>query len=177
MPAPQEQSVESARVQIEDMLWAMGENESPGFSKFALDQESMKLLECERDEKTRKARIVIEMVVTEGMANQLGSMHGGCAATILDNLTSMVLFLHTSGQLGDPWSMLGVSQSIQIIYTAPAPVGEYIDIECSTLAIGKSVGVMQCEIWTKDGKGGKRLRRTATGTHTKIDNSASKSRL
>jgi len=143
MPAPQEQSVESARSQIEEMLSALGEDESPGFSKFALDKDSMVLLECERNDKTKKGRIVVEMMVTEGMSNQLGNMHGGCAATILDNVTSMVLYLHTTGQLGDSWSMLGVSQSIQIIYTAPAPVGEYIDIECSTLAIGRSVGVIQ----------------------------------
>jgi uncharacterized protein (TIGR00369 family) len=143
MPAPQEQSVEAARLQIEDMLSAMSDDESPGFSRFSLDQDSIALLECERDEKTKKGRIVIEMKVTDGMTNQLGSMHGGCAATVLDNLTSMVIYLHTTGQLGDAWSLLGVSQSIQIIYTAPAPAGEYVDIECSTLAIGKSVCVIQ----------------------------------
>lgn len=143
MPAPQAQSVESARSQIEEMLSALGEEESPGFSKYALDKESMTLLECERNEQGKKGRIVVEMMVTEGMSNQLGNMHGGCAATVLDNVTSMVLYLHTTGQLGDSWSMLGVSQSIQIIYTAPATVGEYVDIECVTLAVGKSVAVIQ----------------------------------
>jgi uncharacterized protein (TIGR00369 family) len=143
MPAPREQSVEAARAQIEDMLNALGEGESPGYSKYALDKDSMVLLECERDEKSKKGRIVVEMMVTETMANQLGNMHGGCAATILDNVTSMVLYLHTTGVFGDSWSMLGVSQSIQIIYTAPAPVGEYIDIECSTLTVGRTVGVIQ----------------------------------
>ena len=143
MPAPREQSVEAARTQIEDLLGALGEPESPGFSRFALDKASACVLECERDETTKKGRIVVEMMVTEGMSNQMGNMHGGCAATILDNVTSMVMYLHTTGQLGDPWSMLGVSQSIQIIYTAPAPVGEYIDIECTSLSVGKNVGVIQ----------------------------------
>lgn len=146
MPAPKEQSVESARGQIEEMLSALGESESPGFSKFALDQESMKLIKCERDEITKKGRIIVEMMVSESMSNQLGNLHGGCAATILDNITSMVLYLHTTGQFGDSWSVLGVSQSIQIIYTAPAPVGEYIDIECVSLSVGKSVAVIQVSI-------------------------------
>jgi acyl-coenzyme A thioesterase 13 len=194
MPAIKEQSVEDARHSIEEMLSALGESESPGFSKYALNAESIQLLDCERNETTKKGRIVVEMQVSEGMSNQLGNMHGGCAATILDNITSMVLYLHTTGVFGEPWSMLGVSQSIQIIYTAPAPVGEYIDIECVSLAVGKSVAVIQvsseacrwwpckvltsvlflvlkCEMWTKDSKGGKRLKRTCTGTHTKIDNS------
>jgi uncharacterized protein (TIGR00369 family) len=146
MPAPQEQSVESARSQIEDMLLAMGED-SPGFSKYALDGHSISLIDCQRDEKTKKGKIVVEMMVTEGMSNQLGNMHGGCAATILDCVTSMVLYLHTSGVFGESWSMLGVSQSIQIIYTAPAPVGAYIDIECVTLAVGRSVAVIQVRLY------------------------------
>lgn len=121
-------------------------------------------------------------------------MAGGCQATVLDNITSMVIYLHTTGVLGDPWSMLGVSQSIQILYTQPAPVGQYIDIECSTISIGRSIAVIQvstffkellshthliltfnqCNMYTKDKKGGKRLRMTSSGTHTKVDNSTSK---
>lgn len=66
---------------------------------------------------------------------------------MLDNMTSMVIYLHTTGILGDPWSMLGVSQSIQILYTQPAPVGQYIDIECSTISIGKSIAVIQVSCW------------------------------
>lgn len=62
-------------------------------------------------------------------------------------MTSMVIYLHTTGILGDPWSMLGVSQSIQILYTQPAPVGQYIDIECSTISIGKSIAVIQVSCW------------------------------
>lgn len=97
---------------------------------------------------------------------------GGAQATLIDNLTSQVIYLHTSGVLGEPWSMLGVSQSMQILYTAPIPVESWCDFECTTLAIGKSVAVIQCDIWIKDGQGGKRVRRGASGTHTKVDNSA-----
>jgi hypothetical protein len=37
----------------------------------------------------------------------------------MDCFTSLVIYLHTSGNFGEPWSMLGVSQSMQIIFTAP----------------------------------------------------------
>jgi uncharacterized protein (TIGR00369 family) len=143
MPALKAQDVESAREQIVDMLNALGEPESPGYSKACIDQESAKLLQCERSEDGKKGRIVVEMLVTDKMANQMGNLHGGAQTTLMDNITSLVLYLHTTGQLGQPWSFLGVSQSMQIIFTAPVPVGSYIDIECQTLAVGKSVAVIQ----------------------------------
>lgn len=190
MPSYQVQSVESAREQIEGMLGAMAEPESPGFSKACIDQDSVRLLSVERDESGKNGKVVIEMQITDKMTNQLGNLHGeftffvlhlrtsdeqftgGAQATLVDNMTSLVIYLHTSGQLGDPWSLLGVSQSIQILYTAPVPLDSYIDIECSSLSVGKSVAVIQCDIWVKDGKGGKRIRRGASGTHTKVDNSS-----
>lgn len=98
-------------------------------------------------------------------------MLGGALATLLDNFTAQVVFLHTSSKPGEPWSMLGVSQSIQVIYTAPIPVGSWCDFECTTLAIGKSIAVLQCDVWVKDGQDGQRVRRGASGTHTKVDNS------
>lgn len=71
------QSVESAREQIVDMLSSLGEDESPGFSKWALDKDSVELLHVSRSEDGKQGKIVVEMLVTERMSNQLGNMHGG----------------------------------------------------------------------------------------------------
>lgn len=71
------QSVESAREQIVDMLASLGEDESPGFSKWALDKDSVELLHVSRSEDGKQGKIVVEMLVTERMSNQLGNMHGG----------------------------------------------------------------------------------------------------
>jgi acyl-coenzyme A thioesterase 13 len=100
-------------------------------------------------------------------------MAGGCAATILDNLSSLGIYFHTSGVFGDPWSMLGVSQAINIQYLAPVPMGSWIDVETKVLSIGKNVTLISCEIWRKDGQGkdAKRTVLSSTGMHTKIDNS------
>ena len=86
----------------------------------------------------------------------------------------MGLYLHTSGVMGDPWSMLGVSQSIIVQYLAPAPLDGWLDIETSVQSVGRTVALMSCAIWLKDGPGkdAQRLRLTSTGTHTKIDNSS-----
>lgn len=76
MPKPNVQSIESAREQIIDMLEAMGEDSSPGFSKACIDQESARLLVAERSEDLKKSRVVVEMKVTEKMTNQLSNLHG-----------------------------------------------------------------------------------------------------
>ncbi|PWN99449.1 hypothetical protein FA09DRAFT_328845 [Tilletiopsis washingtonensis] len=171
MPQPQLQSIAAARQQIRDMLEGMVDANSPGFTRHSLDA-SLRLTHLERTDDGRSAKVVCTMQVTEGMSNHFMNMHGGCAASICDNLTSMVLYLHTSGVYGEPWSLLGVSQSIQMLYFAPCPVGSWIDIECQTLTVGKSVAVIQCDIYVKDGENGRRLRRANAGTHTKIDNSS-----
>ncbi|CEH19390.1 HGG motif-containing thioesterase [Ceraceosorus bombacis] len=171
MPAPQLQSIDGAKKAIQDILEAMSSPESPGFSRYALDP-SVSLTHLSRSEDQKSAKVVLKMRINEGMANQLGNLHGGAGATIVDCATSMVLYLHTSGISGDPWSYLGVSQSIQMLYFAPTPVGAWVDIEVNSLTVGKSVAAIQCDIWLKDAEDGKRLRRTTSGTHTKIDNSS-----
>ncbi len=61
-------------------------------------------------------RLILRMRVTDKMDNTLGNMHGGCSATLVDNITSMVIWYHTSGVHGQPWSFLGVSQNISVLY-------------------------------------------------------------
>ncbi len=68
--------------------------------------------------------------------------------------------------------MLGVSQSISVRYLAPAPLGSWLDIDCQMLTIGKTLCLINCEIWRKEGPGEtKRIAMCTMGNHTKIDNS------
>lgn len=76
MPRPNVQSMEAAKQSILDMLHAMGEPESPGFSKYCIDQDSARLLDVERSENGKTGRVVIEMKVTEKMTNQMSNLHG-----------------------------------------------------------------------------------------------------
>lgn len=79
MPAPQFQSEESARQCIEDMLSALAEEESPGFSKFALGP-NLRLVDAKRitgdDGKSIQSVVKIRMEVDEKMANQMANLHG-----------------------------------------------------------------------------------------------------
>ena len=132
------------------------------------------------------ARLVLRMRVTDKMDNTLGNMHGGCAATLVDNITSMTVFYHTSGVYGEPWSFLGVSQNISVLYLNACPLGSVIEMEVYSEQVGKNIAVLVGEFWiverddgiVDDGEGPvhegkwKRIRKTVTGTHTKVDNSA-----
>ncbi|KAE8222066.1 hypothetical protein CF319_g4669 [Tilletia indica] len=173
MPAPKVLSLEDARVAIEEFIHNLsnGDRES-SFSAAALDSASLRLIDLTRSEDGRYSSIVCEMQATDKMANGLGNVHGGCVATIVDCITSACLYCHTSNEIPDPWSMLGVSQSLSIVYLSPLPIEQYMDIIITVGNVGRSISVTQAEIWVKDGKGGKRLRKAALGTHTKVDNSS-----
>ncbi|KAJ1030775.1 hypothetical protein NDA18_002009 [Ustilago nuda] len=127
-------------------------------------------------------RLVLRMRVTEKMDNSLGNMHGGCSATLVDNITSMVIFYHTSGAMGTPWSFLGVSQNLSVLYMNVCPVGSVIEMDVYSEQVGKSIALLTAEFWiverddgqTDDGEGPvysgkwKRVKKTITGTHTKV---------
>lgn len=131
------------------------------------------------------ARLILRMRVTDKMDNTLGNMHGGCAATLVDNITSMTVFYHTSGIYGEPWSFLGVSQNIGVLYLNACPLGSVLEMEVYSAQVGKNIALLTADFWiveredqTDDGEGPvhtgkwKRTKRTITGTHTKVDNSA-----
>lgn len=92
-----------ALVLIKDMLHALSSPDSPGFSRHAVNP-TIKLLSAQRINKDGKeaaedevaarkflGKTVFRMQCKPEMANQLGSMHGGCVATVVDNLTSVAV--------------------------------------------------------------------------------------
>ncbi|KAK0533004.1 hypothetical protein OC842_003120 [Tilletia horrida] len=169
MPAPKVLSLEDAREAIEEFVHNLAHGDrDQSFSAAALDPASLRVLDVTRTEDAKYS----SLVATDKMANGLGNVHGGCVATIVDCITSACIYCHTSNQIPEPWSMLGVSQSLSIVYLSPLPIEGYMDIIITVATVGRSISVTQAEIWAKDGKGGKRLRKAALGTHTKVDNSA-----
>ncbi|KAK0546037.1 hypothetical protein OC846_005423 [Tilletia horrida] len=173
MGAIKVQSLEAAREAIDEFVHnlANGDPQS-SFSAAALDAASIKVLDVSRTEDAKYSSLVVEMQATDKMANGLGNVHGGCVATIVDCITSACIYNHTTNQIPDPWSMLGVSQSLSIVYLSPLPIEGWMDILITVASVGKSISVTQAEIWVKDGPGGKRIRKAALGTHTKVDNSS-----
>lgn len=89
MPAKAPASMDQATTWIKDMLGALAQPDSPGFSRSAISP-TAKLVSAQRLDKDGQqasdddvkrgkfnGRVVLRMKCEEGMANQLGSMHGG----------------------------------------------------------------------------------------------------
>ncbi|KAF6842014.1 thioesterase family protein [Colletotrichum plurivorum] len=77
--------------------------------------------------------------------NRAGNLHGGCAATLFDFLTTLPLAL-VNDKPGY-WQFLGVSRTLACSYLRPAPIGEECIIECDIVQIGRTLcqlrGVMR----------------------------------
>ena len=75
-----------------------------------------------------------------------------------------------------------MSQNINVFYMNPCPIGSVVEIESYTVQIGKSIALLQTDIHIVEredgepdsgsgklfGKGWKRVRKTLSGSHTKV---------
>jgi acyl-coenzyme A thioesterase 13 len=131
---------------LEDRVKALGNSiaadpDYVGFDKAALN--GVKLVKVE------PGHIEWEMTILPTHANKSGNLHGGCAATILDNVTSTTLLT-----IAKPGSFDGaqVSRTITMSYLRPVPIGTKVKIECEVIAGGKNTANLWGAIKTMDGK-------------------------
>lgn len=68
--------MQEARKHIEGLLTSMADPDSTAFCKSCIDQNSLKVLDCSRNDDGRSGRVAIEMQITEKMANLMGNLHG-----------------------------------------------------------------------------------------------------
>ncbi|KAJ8596744.1 hypothetical protein M405DRAFT_103141 [Rhizopogon salebrosus TDB-379] len=110
-----------------------------------------------------EARVVFEVIADEYMANSNGHLHGGCTAMLIDNCSSIpiyVLGLATSAIYTDGG---GVSQSLNIVYHSPASMGDKLRIVSTTLTVGNRALSSRCEVWSTT-----RHRLVASAVHIKM---------
>ncbi|KAL4931296.1 PaaI family thioesterase [Aspergillus undulatus] len=75
--------------------------------------------------------------------NYLGNLHGGCAATLFDALSSMILLAVSKPgffQLG------GVSRHLNVTYLRPVREGEKVRLRASIVNVGKRLALLRGEI-------------------------------
>ncbi|KAH9972975.1 HotDog domain-containing protein [Lactifluus volemus] len=117
---------------------------------------------AEESSKT-EVRIVCETTVQEDMLNPGGSLHGACAAFLVDICTTLV-FLAAA-------RFPGVSVSMDIVYHAPAAPGAKLRIVNTALTVGARIMSARTEIWDDTTK-----RLCVTGIHVKMEPSLPKSK-
>jgi acyl-coenzyme A thioesterase 13 len=83
------------------------------------------------------------------LCNRGGNLHGGCAATLLDSLTSTALLT-----IAKPGFLDGghVSRTLSCTYLRPVPMGEECTVECWVVSGGKRTAHVGGQIKLKDGR-------------------------
>lgn len=81
------------------------------------------------------------------LCNKGGNLHGGCAATLLDSLTSTALLT-----IAKPGFLDGghVSRTLSCTYLRPVPMGAECVVECWVVAAGRRTACVRGEIRLKD---------------------------
>uniref|UniRef100_A0A0N4Z1M0 Acyl-coenzyme A thioesterase 13 n=1 Tax=Parastrongyloides trichosuri TaxID=131310 RepID=A0A0N4Z1M0_PARTI len=102
-----------------------------------------------------EGKIKVELEVLEEHTNPMGTLHGGCSATLIDCITTLACIV-------TPIQKAGVSVDMTINYLSSAKVGDSIIVEGYVLKQGKSTTFTQGNIYLK-----KDNSLIVTGLHTK----------
>jgi len=72
--------------------------------------------------------------------NGASNLHGGCAASLFDHLTTMPLCF-----VKEPptWSLLGVSRTLNVTYLRPVPVGSTVRVVCEIVHVGRRMATIK----------------------------------
>ncbi|KAJ6526667.1 hypothetical protein B0H19DRAFT_1196747 [Mycena capillaripes] len=92
---------------------------------------------------TPESECVFEIEVTKDMCNIFGTMHGGCAAFILDSCTmsAMVTLGRAKGFDGT-----GVSQTINVHCHHAAPLGSIVTVTTRSVFVDGRARLARCEV-------------------------------
>ncbi|KAG1655933.1 hypothetical protein FOA52_000900 [Chlamydomonas sp. UWO 241] len=101
-----------------------------------------------------RGRVVCSMPVTEAVTNPMRTLHGGCAATLVDTIGTVALMT-----LGD---VAGVSSTLSVNYMAPIVVGQDVTVEARVIRTGRYLSTTQVDLKLPNGTV------AATGLHVKF---------
>ena len=74
------------------------------------------------------------------MCNGLGSLHGGAASSLVDELTTIAMMMF------DKELRASVSVTLHTEYCTAAPRDTIVDIESKCIKVGKTLAYLSCEI-------------------------------
>jgi len=125
-----------------------------------LNVTEMSLLQKEEELGKLEAKMVFETRVDTDMLNDGENMHGGCSAFLIDFCSSITLSLLLAHFHRTPYQ---VSQTLNVVYHAPARVGAKIRIVNRTITMGRRIMSARTEVYDAD-----HSRLVASGVHTKM---------
>ncbi|CAJ0932261.1 unnamed protein product, partial [Mesorhabditis belari] len=99
-------------------------------------------------------KVRVEFDVTEELTNSIGTLHGGCTATLVDVATNTAL--RTLGK------KQGVSVDLHVSFLGAAKLGETVVMDIEVIKAGRSMAFSRADLYVKGTD-----RKIATGNHTK----------
>ncbi|KAI8329704.1 HotDog domain-containing protein [Chlamydoabsidia padenii] len=103
-------------------------------------------------------RLIWEFEVHHIHCNQLGNLHGGCIATLIDVCSSFATLVHEGK---NRWDMIGVSTDLKISYMVGVSYGNKIRLECQVQRQGQSLSYIYTKVYDAEN------RLCYSGSHTK----------
>ncbi len=88
-------------------------------------------------------RAVVELDVVPGVANPMGTLHGGATATLVDHAGTIAIV--TADRQGRP----GVTTDLNVSYFVAAAVGQTVVAEAVVLKIGKTLAYVTVDLRRK----------------------------
>ncbi|KAL4778345.1 HotDog domain-containing protein, partial [Aspergillus varians] len=89
------------------------------------------------------AEISFLLTIAPKHCNYLGNLHGGCAATLFDTLSSMILLGVSKPGF---FQRGGVSRHLDVTYLRPVPAGTKVRLVSKVVNIGKRLALLRSEI-------------------------------
>ena len=114
-----------------------------GFDTYALRHCKPELLEA------RENFVKWKLETGSEVCNKARNLHGGAAATLLDNLTSTALVTIAKKGFLDEGH---VSRTITMSYLRPVPMGSIVTVDCEVAAAGKNTANVVGKIYNEAGK-------------------------
>ncbi|PBK67118.1 hypothetical protein ARMSODRAFT_959788 [Armillaria solidipes] len=109
-----------------------------------------------------QGQTIFEIDVEKDMCNVFGTLHGACAAYIVDpcSVSSLVVLGAAIGADGT-----GVSQSLNVIWHQPAKMGTKLRVVSTSVFIHGRIRTARCELWDKE-----RDKLYVSAIHTTVNN-------
>lgn len=98
-------------------------------------------------EKDDLPRVTFSLQITQEMCNFTGNLHGGCAATLIDELTTVLLLAISQEGL---YRQAGVSRNLSMTFFRPLSVGTKVKVICEVVNAGKRLVRLRGGIYRVD---------------------------
>lgn len=110
------------------------------------DTSILKNVQCDHVE---PGKIIFSTTVTPAMCNKAGNLHGGCATTLLDNLSSFTFATWAKEGFLDTGS---VSRTLNVTLLRPIPMGAKVRVVCEAVSAGRTLAHCKGQIELDNGK-------------------------